>query len=211
MSTSNVLAMPYVRPKGGALRRREILWLREGKQCRWCKCPTRLSNDHAWDTATDDHIIPRYRGGTNDMSNIVSACNRCNNRRNHEDVKQLPEGALLGQYKVNSVLRPPPPQVKHNPSRVALTKDEKKAIMSRVPPMEEQRNQALKEIKHLREEVGALQSNTHLHRIEMNVKDAEIQMLQDRLEHMTVMELVRSRVAKWLLRGHEGSTVPPPA
>lgn len=32
-------------------------------------------------TATIDHVIPRSRGGTNDLSNLVIACSPCNHKR----------------------------------------------------------------------------------------------------------------------------------
>jgi hypothetical protein len=80
--------------------KRELLWLREGRVCHWCRKPTRFANGCAWDTATIDHILPRYKGGTNDESNLVSACSLCNGRRSYEDQMGLPDGSLLGHYPV---------------------------------------------------------------------------------------------------------------
>jgi hypothetical protein len=79
--------------------RREFLWLREGKICYWCRRPARyLKKGNAWDLATIDHIVPCYKGGTRDDSNLVSACRLCNNRRSYEDVMGLPDGSLLDSY-----------------------------------------------------------------------------------------------------------------
>lgn len=83
--------------------KRRRLWHREGKVCHWCRKPTRYGRNgwkdaKAWDIATNDHVIPRYKGGRNDDDNLVSACRRCNNRRAYEDTLGLPEGSLLGHY-----------------------------------------------------------------------------------------------------------------
>lgn len=213
MSTNPVIPFRVV-SKGNPFTRRKRLWLAGGKKCHWCQSPTRLSDDHAWDAATVEHIIPRYRGGTNDDDNLVSACNRCNNRRNHEDILKLPEGALLGQYKVNSK-NPQPPPNHSNPSpnmgrgslppkHVALTKDDKKALMAKMnksgPTHLEQRDQALKEIAKLRDELGKAHSEGHLQRILMGDKDMEMAALKARVSAMTVWDVLRSRVARWILR-----------
>jgi 5-methylcytosine-specific restriction endonuclease McrA len=58
---------------------------RDGFICRWCGIKTRqvpsgcskLDPDHA----TLDHLIPRSRGGTNDLDNLLMACCQCNSRR----------------------------------------------------------------------------------------------------------------------------------
>lgn len=203
MSASPLQLVP---PQYLGISRRQRLWLMQDKKCHWCHNPTRLSNDHAWDTATIDHVIPRYKGGVHEESNMVSACNRCNNRRNHEDISKLPEGALLGQYK-NGQSVPSPnagkKQSNHNPPHVALTRDEKKAILAKhgaISTMEEQRNGALKEIAKLREELGKVHSEGHLYRITMNDKDSEIASLKEKIAMMTVMGIVRTRIATWLLR-----------
>lgn len=78
--------------------KRMILWYRERQKCYWCGLPTRLVEGNAWDSATIDHVLPRYKGGTKDESNLVSACRLCNSRRNYEDTKGLPDGSLLGRY-----------------------------------------------------------------------------------------------------------------
>lgn len=59
---------------------------RDGEHCHWCRCATvRVPSFHSGplkdNHATVDHIIPRYAGGTDDLNNLVLACNRCNNCR----------------------------------------------------------------------------------------------------------------------------------
>ncbi len=44
--------------------------------CHWCGQP--FTGE---DPATADHIVPRARGGTNDLSNLVPAHRSCNSRR----------------------------------------------------------------------------------------------------------------------------------
>jgi hypothetical protein len=79
--------------------KRTILWYRERQKCYWCGLSTRMVDGDAWDSATIDHIVPKYKGGTRDECNLVSACRLCNSRRCHEDAKGLPEGSLLGRYR----------------------------------------------------------------------------------------------------------------
>lgn len=80
--------------------KRELPWLHEGGVCHWCNKPTRYAKGNASDVATIDHVIPRYKQGTNDKSNLVSACNLCNRRRSYEDQMGLLDGSLLGHYPV---------------------------------------------------------------------------------------------------------------
>jgi 5-methylcytosine-specific restriction endonuclease McrA len=64
---------------------REAILARDGYVCRWCGCKTfrvppntrRLHQFHA----TIDHVVPRSRGGTNDVDNLVMSCFGCNQRR----------------------------------------------------------------------------------------------------------------------------------
>jgi 5-methylcytosine-specific restriction protein A len=44
--------------------------------CHWCGGPFTKDNP-----ATADHIIPKARGGSDDESNLVPSCRRCNARR----------------------------------------------------------------------------------------------------------------------------------
>ena len=67
MSTQPLTLVPKI--WGEPLKpRREILWLQEGKKCHWCGRPTRLVEGDSGDQATIDHVIPRYKGGSNDIN-----------------------------------------------------------------------------------------------------------------------------------------------
>lgn len=192
MSTSPITLVPRVWTDEPLKPRRERLWLAEGKLCHWCKCPTRMITDVGnWDCATNDHVIPRYKGGANEDHNIVSACARCNNRRNQEDMCGLPEGSLLGKWKMDSNIQSPNIG-KHKLHPRALSRDEKKALMARMDKsssmrmsasdvIREQRDQSLKRIAELEKEVDKWKT------------------LANGLESQSVVNIIRKRLAKWLL------------
>lgn len=164
--------------------RRELLWIREGKKCHWCGRPTRLTAQPDPDQATTEHIIPRYKGGSNDEENLVSACRECNGRRNSEDMKGLPEGTLL---KNAAKARP---KVK----RIALSGEEKRAILARIgaapthyEPIDvvrEQREQALRTVIELRKELAQWK--------------ATVAEQERKLKTMTVWQVIRRDLMEWL-------------
>ena len=45
--------------------------------CHWCRCSIHFSQ------ATVDHVRPRSEGGTDDLANVVIACDDCNQLRNY--------------------------------------------------------------------------------------------------------------------------------
>ena len=182
------LQLPQSWTDAPKLPRRERLWIKEGKKCHWCGHPTRLVAGYALDQATVDHVIPRYKGGTNDEENLVSACHACNARRNSEDMKGLPEGSLLGksQKQVTKALK--------QPKRVSLTGDEKRAILAKITatpthfePIEvirNQRDQALKAVTDLRQE--------------LEVSQTAIVDLESTLKTMTVWQVIRRDLLEML-------------
>lgn len=171
--------------------RRELLWIKEGKKCHWCGQPTRLTIEDAWDQATTDHVLPRYKGGGSEDANLVSACKLCNNRRSHEDQRGLPDGHLLGNYS-------PGNSKKVRTRYVALTGDEKNAIKAGKPAfhavksvsiktedlLKDQRDQALREIGKLRTENASLKG--------------QVENFKQKLRTMTFRKLLLIRVARWL-------------
>jgi 5-methylcytosine-specific restriction endonuclease McrA len=74
---------PSSRIKNASKARRRLLQ-RDGNLCHWCKFP--MSFRHALKTcsnfATLEHLVRRRDGGTNDLSNLVLACRKCNHERN---------------------------------------------------------------------------------------------------------------------------------
>jgi len=144
--------------------------------------------DDARDQATIDHVLPRYKGGTNDEENLVSACRACNARRNMEDMKELPEGSLLGksQKQVTKAMK--------QPKRVSLTGEEKRSLLARIAatpthlePIEvirEQRDQVLKAVIELRQ----------------NLEDSQAMIadLKKKLKTMTVWQVVRRDLLEML-------------
>lgn len=187
-------------------RRREALWLKEGKVCHWCKCPTRLCDEQVDDQATIEHIIPRYKNGTEEDSNLASACRKCNCRRSYEDSRNMKEGALLGLW----------PLVKTkttNNSRVALTGDEKKAIMAGKVPnsmagvpavdaVREQRDQALAALDIERQKTAQIREELRLLTKEHNLRETVVRELGEELkrlkEEKSFSRRLRKKLAEWI-------------
>jgi hypothetical protein len=137
--------------------------------------------------ATVEHIVPRFKGGTEDDSNLCSACWKCNNRRSHEDNCGLPDGSLLGKYKEKS-----PNQVPSRIKYIALSSEEKKAIVhggkhSAEDVLREQRDQAQKEILNLRRELKQWEATVTSQREEI-----------DALKSLTLWKFIRKRLSEWL-------------
>jgi 5-methylcytosine-specific restriction endonuclease McrA len=58
-----------------ALKRGRI-WDKCGGRCHYCGCEL-----HPFWTFTIDHLIPKSRGGTNAIENLVAACPDCNHAK----------------------------------------------------------------------------------------------------------------------------------
>lgn len=131
--------------KPASMSSREWLWLKEGKKCHWCSKPTFMVRVQQLDQATNDHVIPRGLGGSDEYNNVVSACHSCNQRRNTESGRGLPEGALMGIYK---------PTVSSPKPLLVSVKPRPQLSVSKENVLKQQRDQALAEIKRLREELA---------------------------------------------------------
>ena len=57
----------------GYLRFREAVLLRDGQRCMYCGCTDQVM--------TLDHILPRSKGGSDHLSNLVPACRPCNSSK----------------------------------------------------------------------------------------------------------------------------------
>lgn len=53
--------------------RRGRVWDKCGGRCHYCGCAL-----HPFWTFTVDHLVPKSRGGTNALDNLVAACPACN-------------------------------------------------------------------------------------------------------------------------------------
>lgn len=63
-------------------RRKERLSEAQNHRCAYCGCDV-------WGRTTLDHIIPRRDGGNGHKSNLVIACQPCNERRKHSDAYEF--------------------------------------------------------------------------------------------------------------------------
>lgn len=52
---------------------------KRGNECHYCKC--KLTHE----TATIEHIIPKFLGGDNNLSNLTLACGPCNHLKGWND------------------------------------------------------------------------------------------------------------------------------
>lgn len=49
--------------------------LADGPVCHWCPAPA----------TTADHLVPLFKGGSNELANLVPACSPCNSGRGGRD------------------------------------------------------------------------------------------------------------------------------
>ena len=183
MSTNpnNLVPIRSTIPGKNLPNRRELLWITENHKCHWCGRVTKLVDGDSADQATIDHVIPRYKGGTNDISNTVLACRGCNARKNTEDMKGLPDNSTLGKNFSSK-------RNKHK--GVSLTGDEKNVIIgkhSAEDVLREQRDQALKEIGELRKELKQWEDSVAAQELEIKT-----------LKSMSVLEFIRKKLADWI-------------
>lgn len=98
----------------------ERLWLKAGKICHWCGVLTRLRaavNDDL--RATKDHVMPLSKGGTNERSNIVLSCWRCNRTKGDKHPAQWspptpPSKAMQRAYLAGQMLSSRQPKVEQS-------------------------------------------------------------------------------------------------
>jgi HNH endonuclease len=70
-----------------ATRRKQALLSRDGAFCRYC-----LKRFKA-DVLTIDHVVPLARGGSNDLTNLVLACEPCNKAKSDKSPTEWKEAA----------------------------------------------------------------------------------------------------------------------
>lgn len=64
--------------------RRLAIYLRDGMACSWCGAGV---EDGA--RLSLDHLTPNVHGGTNESTNLVTACSRCNSSRGSRSVEEF--------------------------------------------------------------------------------------------------------------------------
>lgn len=72
VGTRNWQGMNWIRQE-----KRLAIYLRDGCACAWCGAKVEDESTKL----TLDHVIPHCDGGSNDASNLVTCCKRCNESR----------------------------------------------------------------------------------------------------------------------------------
>ncbi len=71
----------YIRIKRNTIKlSKENIFSRDKFTCQYCGAINR--------PLTIDHIIPRVKGGSDSWTNLVTACQICNNNKGHRDLKE---------------------------------------------------------------------------------------------------------------------------
>jgi len=60
---------------------RLAIYLRDGMACAWCGASVEDGTQ-----LTLDHVVPHHHGGANSVTNLVTACKRCNSARGTRSV-----------------------------------------------------------------------------------------------------------------------------
>lgn len=80
----------------------EAVWAKGDGRCHYCDIS--LTRDGNRKTAFEiDHVIPRSKGGTNDLGNLVSACPACNNAKSDN---------LLDNHNKKVLVKPQKPEAR---------------------------------------------------------------------------------------------------
>jgi 5-methylcytosine-specific restriction endonuclease McrA len=67
--------------------KRLAIYLRDGFACVYCERDMRADDPY---NVTLDHLTPRSAGGSDDASNLVTACRSCNSKRGARDWRDNP-------------------------------------------------------------------------------------------------------------------------
>lgn len=70
------------------------IYARDGYRCAYCGCDLLGSLD-ALMGASIDHVVPKSKGGTNDVSNLVACCTPCNRLKGPAPVFSIAEAAMV--------------------------------------------------------------------------------------------------------------------
>ena len=75
-----------------------FLFARDRYACQYCRRPSHELKPR--ESLTRDHLVPLSRGGTNEWTNVVTACSSCNTRKSNK----LPHE--IGMYPVHAPVEP---------------------------------------------------------------------------------------------------------
>ena len=77
--------------------------LAEAQNWKCCFCGVRMDEMHGKrNSVTVEHVIPKSKGGTNDMANLAASCYACNNNRGTKDAETFRSSQ---DQKSNAVVR----------------------------------------------------------------------------------------------------------
>lgn len=94
-----------------------FLFARDSYTCQYCSRPQSALRNR--ECLTRDHVVPQSRGGTNEWTNVVTACSSCNTRKgNHlpDECNMHPHTVPLEPHFVHlswAIRRLTPPQQKY--------------------------------------------------------------------------------------------------
>jgi 5-methylcytosine-specific restriction endonuclease McrA len=74
---------------------RKNIMKRDGLKCQYCGSTRDL---------TLDHIIPRSRGGEDSWENLVTACNKCNNRKGNKTPREAGMKLMRKPYRPSHII-----------------------------------------------------------------------------------------------------------
>lgn len=74
---------------------RKNVMKRDGMKCQYCKSGRDL---------TIDHVIPKSRGGADSWENLVTACNKCNNRKGNKTPREANMPLLSKPYRPSHIV-----------------------------------------------------------------------------------------------------------
>lgn len=75
-----------VKPHAGRLRSwRSKIWNAQNRRCLYCECVIAFAD------STLDHVVPKSKGGPWKKSNMVVACQPCNQKRGDMDFQEFME------------------------------------------------------------------------------------------------------------------------
>lgn len=89
--------------------KRLAIYIRDGFTCAYCGRDLRNASPR---DVTLDHLLPRSAGGTNEATNLITACLHCNSQRGNKAYADYAPGGALDRIEQN----------RHMPLNIELAK-----------------------------------------------------------------------------------------